>query len=177
MIDINLLPKANVLSQKEKNLRQKIKIGLIISSSVAAFILIFLLIINGILAVRLNQQEQKREDLMSQFAAQSQTAADLRKLKDKIFGIKTVRGGQTDFATMAASVSALLTPGINLKAMSLDKTGKVNLTATAADLASLQVFLPGIKAPFNKIILSGLRLTKNNSLDFSLEMTYELAKN
>lgn len=177
MIDINLLPKANVLSQKEKNLRQKIKIGLIISSSITVLILIFLLITNGILAVRLNQQKQKREDLMSQFAVQSQTANSLRKLKDKISGIKTVRFGQTDFAAQAASVSALLTPGINFKAMSLDKAGKVNLTATAADLASLQVFLPAIKAPFNKIILSGLRLTKNNSLDFSLEMTYELAKN
>ena len=137
-----------------------------------SFVLVFLLITNGILAVRLNQQKQKRQDLLSQFDAQAETATSLRKLKDKISGIKTVRKGQTDFATMTASVSALLTPGISLKNLSLDKAGKVNFTASAMDLTSLQGFLPTIKG-----ILSGLRLTKNNSFEFSLEMTYELAKN
>lgn len=171
MINVNLLPSQNVLSQKEKDLRRKLKIGLTISSSLLAVVVLFLIIFDGFLSLRLNQQKQKSQEFLTQFQGQMSVALDLRKLKDKISGIKTVQAGQTDFTTMAASVSALLTSGINLKTMSLDKNGKVNLTASAEDLASLQVFLPAIKGT-----LSGLRLTKNNSFEFSLEMTYGAKK-
>ena len=181
MIDVNLLPSATVLSQTEKKLRGRLKIIMIISGSATVFLLAVFLVTNAVLGLQLAQQKQKQRDLVSQFQVQMQTALDLRKLKDKISGIKTVQSGQTDFQSMAASASAVLTDGITLKSISLDKDGGIDLTATAVNLDALQTFIPAIsneaKSPFKKITMSGLRLGKDNSFSFALNMTYGLKKN
>lgn len=172
MIDVNLLPSQNVLSQKEKDLRRKLKIGLIISSSLLAVVVLFLIIFDGFLSLRFNQQKQKSQELLTQFQGQMSVALDLRRLKDKISGIKTAQKGQVDFAGITGEIAPLFNSGVTLKTLSIDKDKNINLTAVADSLASLEVFIPTLKTPFEKIVLSGLRLAKNNSFDFSLSMTY-----
>ncbi|MBI3559108.1 hypothetical protein HY085_01815 [Candidatus Gottesmanbacteria bacterium] len=176
MIDVNLLPSQNVLSQKEKDLRRKLKIGLIISSALAVVVVLFLMIFDGFLSLRLGQQKQKQQELLAQFQKEMPAALDLRKLKDKISGIKTAQKGQIDFAGIAGEVAPLFNSGVILKTLSIDKDKNINLTAAADSLTSLEVFIPTLKTPFEKIVLSGLRLGKNNNFDFSLSMTYGLKK-
>lgn len=176
MIDVNLLPSQNVLSQKERDLRRKLKIGLTIASTVTIFLLIISLVIDGFLSLRFNQQKQKSQELLTQFQGQMSVALNLRKLKDKISGIKTIQKGQIDFAGITGAVAPLFNSGVTLKTLSIDKDKNINLTAVADSLASLEVFIPTLKTPFEKIILSGLRLGKDNSFDFSLSMTYGAKK-
>lgn len=171
-MDINLLPSENVLSQKEKNLQRKLKIGLTISSVLMTAVVFFLIVFNGFLTLRFNQQKQKQQELLTQFQKQMPVALDLRKLKDKISGIKTAQKGQINFAGIAGEVASLFNSGVVLKTLSVDKEKNINLTATADSLASLEVFIPTLKPPFEKIVLSGLRLAKNNGFDFSLSMIY-----
>ena len=114
MIDINLLPPQNVLSVKEKNIRNQL-------TMIFAGVSVFLVLVSGIIFAfkffndyQLSEKTKKRDQLLADFKSQGEIAMQLRTLKDKAAGIKIIQDTRTDFAIITTKLQGI-SVGTNLK--------------------------------------------------------------
>ncbi|MCL4397488.1 hypothetical protein M1403_00415 [Patescibacteria group bacterium] len=178
MIDINLLPPQNVLSQKEKILRSQLTVAAIIGGVVTALVLGSLALINAYYSARLSAVAARRTSLTAQFNAVQKTALDLRLIKDKIAGINSIKTSQTQFPPILDDLTALFSGGFQLTQLSVDQTQKTSFAGITAGPESFNTLLGRIIAgrdanKYGQIELSGLRENKDKTLSFSIQMLYE----
>lgn len=179
MIDINLLPPAIVLTQKEKAFRGQLLlllIGLTILVGVVSFALF-----GGrfFFDSQLSSQQQRKNQLLNEFSIQEDTAKDLRTLKDKVMGVKIIQDSRTNFASMAATLGEVTT-GTTLKSFIIDSDGRIRFLGMAGDLQILDSFTKKISAednnPFSKTVMSGLRREPGGEYSYTMEMQFVFSK-
>lgn len=177
MIDINLLPPAQVLSRQEKSLRGQIMRVFIITGVITVLATAAIIGARIFFQVQLNSQTNRKNQLLAEFNSQIKTAQELQTVKYKATGIKIIQTSRTDFATMAASLNLALS-GVIPKNILMDSDGNITINASAADLTTLGNFINTISnnnPPFTKVVLSGLVLNAG-SYDFNLGTQYAFSR-
>lgn len=179
MIDINLLPPQNLLSQKEKNLRSLLM-------KILGGATILLVLVSGIIFgakfyfdYQLTQQTQKRDQLAADFKSEAPIASKVRTLKDKVSGIKIIQDSQTNFASIVGRLRDV-TADTRLKNFIVDSDGRINLSASTDDIPRLDSFIQGITSeinnPFGQTLLSGLRRDPGGGFSYSVNTKYFFTK-
>lgn len=176
MIDINLLPPQNVLTQNEKKLRSQLTIVAIALSAVFVLLVVGAFITESVVAARLVSGKQKQVALEAQFQSQAELASKMKTVKDKVVGLKTIRESRTDFAGIMASVEATLRPDIKLLTIQIDNGGHIIMSLSAPNTNSFDQLVTRFSvnnasmSAFNKALISGLSQTKAGWFNFGLEM-------
>ena len=176
MIDINLLPVKNVVTQKEKNLRANLTRALVLISGGLLIISLIILGAKVFVRIQLDGQTAKRDQLLAEFNKQGQMAQDVRTLKNKIAGIKIVKDSRTNFATMAGALRDA-TYGTTLKEAAINSDRNITFTASVDSLESLGSFINRMTVPdnnhFAKTVLRGLTRNSGESYVFGINTQYE----
>lgn len=179
MIDINLLPRENLLSVNEKIFRGHL-ITIIFSISLILFIVS--LIIFGLKFFtdsQLTTQTKKRDLLLSQFESQFETANKFRILKNKVIGIKIIQDSRTGFDTITAKLRDMV-QGTELKNFIIDSDGNVHFFANANNTENLDSFIQKISMengnPFTETVLSGLNREVGGGFSYSVNTRYLFSK-
>ena len=131
MIDINLLPVRNVLTQKEKKLRSHLIIIAGIVGAVLSVVFVTLFITNQYLFVKRNSLKTKKADLQATFEANSSTIINLGIVRDKLTGIKLVNGRQVDMPEIISKLLNLISIGTEVKTLQVEESGKVDIVASS----------------------------------------------
>lgn len=175
MIDINLLPVKNVLTQKEKNLRANLTRAFILISGGLLIISLIILGAKFFVRLQLDNQTTKRDQLLVEFKKQGQMAQDVRTLKNKIAGIKIIKGSRTNFATIAGALRDT-TQGTTLKEASIDSDRNITVTASVDSLEALGSFINKMTVPdnnpFAKTVMRGLTRNSGRSYGFGMNTQY-----
>lgn len=179
MIDINLLPPQNILSQKERSLRTiliKILSGLTIIVVLSSGIIFAVKIYYDDQVVK---QTQKRDQLTASFKEEAATASKVRTLKDKISGVKIIQDSQTNFAVIVKKIQEVA-QDTSLKSFTVDSDGRILLSASTDNITSLDNFISNItfdaNNPFSKTTMSGLRRDPGGGYSYSINTQYIFSK-
>lgn len=182
MIEVNLLPPQNILSQQEKIFRQKIIYFVSIFVSFVIITQVILFLANTLLNSQISNQNQKKADLLTILKTDNYAAAtNLRTLNAKMIGIKEIRRTQTDFGKMAGDMLSVTGQNSVVKAFAMDTTGQVTLTAVSPNLTAFGSFMDNLTAthltpiPFTKVIISGIKET-GSSIYYTLDMKYTFSQ-
>ena len=155
MIEINLLPPHDLLTQKERVFRQIFKR---LAAGVTAFmvLLIAAVFMAGRFFAGANEAAQREhQDLLNRFAGQATEAQQIVELRRKAEGILSIDRGGLGLAVMADRTNRIFSPALGITRMNLAADGTVRLTLLAADVENLVWFFNQIDSP---VSTSGPRL-------------------
>jgi hypothetical protein len=176
MIDINLLPPQNVLTQNEKKLRSRLVVMTIALSIVFVLITVGAFIAQSVVGAKLTAEKQKQVALEAQFQSQAELVAKIKTVKDKALGLRTIRDSRTDFAGIMASIEAALKPDVRLSSLLIDNKGHVILSLTTPNVDGLDQLIARFSrdaastSAFNKALITGLSRSAAGGFNFGLEM-------
>lgn len=182
MIEVNLLPLKNVLSQQEKQIRQNLTFFATVIGILVLICAVISFSTNTFLEFQNSQQQKSRDNLLTELKNNDYEAAfALRTIENKISGIKEIKKMQTDFGKMTGDILNMILPNAQVTSFSLDTTGAVELTAVSSSLQNFGKFMDKVTSPtnaplpFKEISISGIR-QNGNSINFALGMKYEKIK-
>lgn len=173
MIEVNLLPPQNVLSQKEKVLRWYLILAAVGGGAALMLVLFLIFLGHGFFTIRANLLSRQRASLTAELQNELDTVATLQVINDKVSGLKTIRAGRTDFVSILQHLSDLVALGAKIKSVSLGTGGTVQFGATVADSAVLKTVLANLSQTgadnyFSDTVVSGLREDQDKNLSFSV---------
>lgn len=178
MIEINLLPTQDALSQKEKTFRRWLFLAVLSCSAILVLDWGGFFLFQRLLKRQVEQLSSYESSLVSQLEQFSTVALDLRAVEEKVSGIVAVRGQRLDMATRVTGIRGLLTEGITLVSLEVGADKTLSFSAKARDGPSLGKFISQVMQSQNgfrlsKVILSGLRSDVNGGYSFQLSGSYE----
>lgn len=176
MIEVNLLPPANILSQKETVWRRRLIFGV---GVVMLAVILDLTVFFGARALLRRQIAgllAKRADLLTRSEQFATTALQLRTVEEKAAGVAVVRLQRVDMAAMISDVRVLLGSSVSLLNLSVTASGDVSADAKANDLTALAEFVSRVsgetKSHLTNVLLKSLRQDTNGGFSFQLSATY-----
>lgn len=175
MIEVNLLPPANVLSQKEVVWRRRL---LLVVGVVVAFVFLDLAISLGareLLRRQISTLLTRRVDLLSRSEQFATTALQLRTVEEKATGAEVVKKQRADMASMISDVRVLLGTSVLLLNLNVTAAGGVSADAKASDLTALAEFVSRVsdnKSRLTNVLLKSLRQDTNGGFSFQVSATY-----
>ncbi|MBI3887454.1 hypothetical protein HY310_00105 [Candidatus Microgenomates bacterium] len=181
MININLLPPLNVLTQREIQLRKDLTLYIGSIGIVILIFLVFLTVSNGIIGYQNYSMNKKKNDLLVILKSHNDAAVYLRTVQDKIKGIKLIRQKRVDFGKMTGDLIDLTTPNAKINSFSVNSTGECYLSLSSPSLITFSSFIDKItseqtQVPFKSITLSGVR-ERGPNLEYSLLLKYIFSTN
>lgn len=172
MIDINLLPARNVVSQKESEFQKKFFLGLWLCSLVVAVDLVIFFLVSQVYKRQVQQLVTKRADLTSASERLSGVALDLRTVEEKTRGFTVVSALRQDIVETMGEVRSLAGKEVEMTDLKIG-ISTVGFFAKAADVSVLNGFVnravDGSVAPhLQNIVLGSLRLDPSGSFGFQV---------
>ncbi len=176
MIDINLLPSQEVISQKESELRDKFFLALWLCSLVLVVDLVLFFLISRVYKSRVSTLLAQRKNLTLQSEQLFQVALDLRTVQEKVNGYVLASASRRDFVPIISEITSLLGSQVELSEMNLNASS-VKFVAKAADAKALngmitRIVNPGGNPRLKNIVLANLRFDPSGSFDFQISADY-----
>lgn len=181
MIDINLLPAQNVLTQKEKYVRKVLTIIVIVSGSVLLLAVVTLILVSSSFGSKLRSVEDKRSNLLANFNSQSELTRNLQTIRDKLSGAQTIYSGKKEMDRVIEDLLALFNPDIIVTQVNMEQDGKIDFTGSAPNLEAFNLFMDRLdegkaSKKFDAVVMRGLREKDDMTLSFSVSMVYTYKK-
>lgn len=178
MIDINLLPPQNALSQKEKKVRFYLTVGVTFFSALAAFVIVALNSVYGYVYLTQKNLSDRKAALVTQFESQNQKAADMRQIKDKLAGINSIRKSETRFEPIVTNLISLFSSDVNVSRFAINRDRTISFTAEADEINGYDALITRLTTgrdskKYSRIVIQGLREDIRRALTFSVELIYE----
>lgn len=127
MTDINLLPDKGISSPLEAKFRKYLITLSIVLTLISAITFIPTITINQIQKNQINTTQKDNADIINRLTEQKDVAEDLRTLKEKAIGIKTIKNSQFDLSGKARYIMSIIPQNATLQNLSIMSSGKVNL--------------------------------------------------
>lgn len=176
MIEVNLLPPANVLSQKETVWRRRIVFVVGVVLLLVFLDLVIFLGTRELLKRQISGLLVKRASLLSQSEQFATTALQLRTVEEKTAGVEVVKRQRVDMAAMISDVRELLGSSVLLLNLNVTSSGGVSADAKADNLAALAEFVSRVsdnsKSHLTNVLLKSLRQDSSGSFSFQVTAAY-----
>lgn len=148
MAEFNFIPPPKKLADTEKAAQQSVFVKVLVMSFV--FVLIPTAIIVTISLLKANQLNSLESQQMALQADLDSNKDKIRKVslvKNKLTGIKYIFDSEFDYASALKDLFGLLPPGVDLKTVTVDKTGSLQAQVFASDVTVLQSLIANLTAP------------------------------
>jgi hypothetical protein len=177
MIEVNLLPPQNILSQKEKQLRRYLLVMVFGGGAVMVLALFLIFSGHGFFTVRAGILSRQRADLETKVKNETEIVRVLQAVNDKLTGVKIIRDGQTDFAAMLTRLTEIENLGAKVRGVSFGSGDVVEFSVSVPTQAVLKTAFDNLTQKtahqyFSDIIISGLQENDDRSLSFSVTAKY-----
>lgn len=170
MIELNLLPKQNVLFQKDAALRKRFVIVVIFTSILLVFDTVLYSLINNVLESRVSLITQKKNSLQVSLEGYSSVYLDLQTVEQKAGSIDKIRNIRKNFPQIISKIRSILGGGVDFNILDVDSTGLISVSAKASDPDSLSRFISRIAASdLKNVVLSNLRQEGEKSFTFQIK--------
>lgn len=177
MIDINLLPVKNELTQSERSRRRWWLVAL---AGVSFLFVIALGLIIGIWQGEKNQiasLDTEKSKLMAQFDQNQENAKDVLILKNKVETISQIQKAQFNFMAEIVDLENIFNSSGNFRSLNLNTNGSVILEIDVTDTNTLATLLAAlVRSPDSEILsgtsVQGIALTGLGTYPLKVSATY-----
>ncbi len=175
-IDINLLPQAQLSEERRLKLKKRVEIGSVVFLGACLLIIAGIFVYWRILTSQYNQiQEQVKAAEVKVNDYQSQEGLQ-RIFKLKITAIDKILKDRPSFVKDFAILRDILPAGVYFSDLTLESSGKLNLSGAARNSSELNTFLTSLTDPskggqyFTDVTLSSVVGGKDGSYKFSMTL-------
>jgi hypothetical protein len=173
MIDINLLPPANLLTARQKQLGSQLLVAAVSFGLVILLALAMAFSLEFVGKSRLTALSTTRTDLGGRFEANVLKLERLFSLKDKIIGIRKVQSVRPDPTLAISKLTALSVDGVGMTKMSLSADGSLSFAVTVRDVAALSAYLSKLESEearrfFKELHVQNLQMNQDGAFSFSV---------
>lgn len=146
-ISINLLPQEIVLTEKDQIRQRKFTAFSILALIIMVVIIAAIFSIRLVQKAQLSSAAQKLNDSRQKVLSYQDTEGLVNFLKQRLSVIGGLVTQESKQATSYNLVTALTPPGINLLALSVNKDGKIIVSAQSSDIGTLDLFFSNLTDP------------------------------
>lgn len=181
MIDINLLPKRDLLSQAERRWQNNLLLVVAALGLVVAVGAAVVFGLEGWAAGQMARLGGQRAELLAQFESNTPKLEMLLALKDKIAGIKRVQAVRPSLSLAVAREQQLLVDGVTTTRMTVNVDGSMSFAVLVRDVQALSDYLAKLDSDearefFKMLTVNELQLAKDGSFAFSVVAQFDKEK-
>lgn len=177
MIEINLLPPQNVLSQREKALRRYLLTALA-AGLIGVFLCGFGIFLGrSFFVIRAEVLSQQRADLETQIANEIETLQLLHTIHAKLEGIRAIKKSQVNFTVILKRFLEIEELGARIGAISLGPGRAVRFSVRTVNVDALKKVLNNLSVSseshyFSKTEISNLQEEIDGTFSFVVNAVY-----
>lgn len=176
MIEINLLPPQNILSQKEKEIRFYLCAAVVVLGCLLGLGFGLIFVTDSVLTARLKDLDAKKSSQEKIFQSEIATAEKLQAVEFKVGAITNIIASQKNYPQILSDVIAVIDGSYNIKNLGVSDNNIITAAVVAPNLAAFTKLTDKLAAPdakFKNVVINGLSQQEDNTINLSLSMIYE----